>query len=636
MTETRPRRLPLWVGAAAIIGILQLLVVFNPAMVEVDPEEMINASHAWTIAQEGLGLAWPLQYRPFCGGCTADALLGAALFSWLPPSWVIWKLVPVGFTVLLAWAGMRTLHRRVGPAAAVAFGLLLVFPPRAWLQLSLIAWGNHYESGVLVLCAALLASRRSTGAAAGAGMVLGLAIWVGFSALFGVPALILWLALARRWRSLGALILGLQVVWIPWGLQWGLAGTTPFSGIYQTGEAVPSLARIPAKLGNLFHPRQLMALFGIREHALGKTLGLAYAGVAAGGLCWAAWRDLPLARLVALLVGAWVAVYAVVRFEMGLPPAPEVAVAGTVRYAAPLYPALFLGLSVVLGHLWQRRRWAVLAAVAFIPLTAGMGARGLAMAGPFPVSEVARLAALDHEAFRPQASWQLHGSGQLDGATAGDDRWSRSLQGYARGWRDATALLRADENAVSLDDRWANEPGWWQGIGAAMAEQLDDRGQGGVDYLVEGHRFLLAETADHTEGHRLALRQAAWARRDAPGALQRSVDAHDDAVFTDVTEILEGVPAPVADAAWWALGRRWAHDVAPWLVVQDPALPERLPSASASFSEGLGHGFGEHWGPREPVPTPRGLPPGWLVSYELGFSEGIRFRWLGGEGASRQ
>ena len=88
---------------------------------------------------------------------------------------------------------MRVLWRRVGPAAALCFGALLVLPPRTWLHLSLIGWGNHYEAGMVATCglfllADALLERPAPLRLMGAGVVLGAGLWIGFSGAFGVAA----------------------------------------------------------------------------------------------------------------------------------------------------------------------------------------------------------------------------------------------------------------------------------------------------------------------------------------------------------------------------------------------------------------------------------------------------------------
>ena len=63
-------------------------------------EELLNARSAVLVACGHMDSVADLQYRSFCGGCTADALVGAL------PAWVSggsvsgWKLVPLLFHCL--------------------------------------------------------------------------------------------------------------------------------------------------------------------------------------------------------------------------------------------------------------------------------------------------------------------------------------------------------------------------------------------------------------------------------------------------------------------------------------------------------------------------------------------------------
>src|SRR5688572_22565023 len=130
-----------WMAALlAALATLQLLAVLNPDRVEVDPEEMYNAAHAYALTRGHWRDAFLLQYRPFCGGCTLDAALGAGVFALLPPTWLAWKVVPTLFLLALAVAATGTLARREGRAPALAMGLLLLLPPPAFADLALIAW----------------------------------------------------------------------------------------------------------------------------------------------------------------------------------------------------------------------------------------------------------------------------------------------------------------------------------------------------------------------------------------------------------------------------------------------------------------------------------------------------------------
>ena len=84
--------LPHWRMATAIVGLLvfglQLVTVLNPHMVEYNPEESANAGQALAAAEGPWRYFLRLQYVDFCGGCTVDDLLGAGVFSLLPPTWL--------------------------------------------------------------------------------------------------------------------------------------------------------------------------------------------------------------------------------------------------------------------------------------------------------------------------------------------------------------------------------------------------------------------------------------------------------------------------------------------------------------------------------------------------------------------
>jgi hypothetical protein len=342
-------------GLTALGAVLQLLAVLNPSVAELDPEEMYNAGHAWTLAEGHWSAVWRLQYREFCGGCTGTAVLGAPLLWALSPSWFAWKLVPVGMSSLLGAAGMALLWRRSGAASAVAFGVLAAFAPRAWTHLSLLAWGNHVEVGVLGVVALGLALREERWSGAAAGVVLGLALWWSFSAVAVVLAIPLFLGATGRWRRSLMVLAAMPIGLLPWLLRYLDAGLHPFVTIYEAGESAPRLSRIPNKLGTLLAPRQLVALFGQDQPQVGWVLGWIFALGLVGAVAVSLRRRLVVSRAALSVVGVWLAVYVLVRFQVDWPPAPQIAGPGSVRYFAPVYPLLFLVLAEVFGHLWHTR-----------------------------------------------------------------------------------------------------------------------------------------------------------------------------------------------------------------------------------------------------------------------------------------
>ncbi len=134
---------------AALVA--QGLALFNPDFVVVDCEERFNAAHGVALAQGHWDALFALQYRKFCGGCTFDAALAGALFSFLPTTFGVWKIVPLSFTAAISGVGFRGLWRIAGPVAATIFVGLLILAPGTWVRLALLGWGNHYEAGLFCL-----------------------------------------------------------------------------------------------------------------------------------------------------------------------------------------------------------------------------------------------------------------------------------------------------------------------------------------------------------------------------------------------------------------------------------------------------------------------------------------------------
>ncbi|MDP6934845.1 MAG: hypothetical protein QGG40_18130, partial [Myxococcota bacterium] len=344
-TTTTPR--PPWGGAAVVgltLAVLQTWVVLTPDAVELDQEELYNAAHAWELLQGHFSELFVLQYRRFCGGCTLDALLGAALFSILPPSFFTWKLVPMGFTVVLGVVGFLKLHRHLGATVAWAFAALLALPPQVWVIQSLVAWGNHYEAGALaalgLLCLPPPSDRPHRAACLGSGALLALALWTSFSATFAVVGIFIALALQRRTTELQWWCGGLALVLVPWALQGLTTGTLPFGTIYEAGYATPDPTRIPSKIATLLAPQQLAAMFGLRHAWLGLCLATGWL-VGLGTALYGLRRSPLLARQATGLAGLWGVIYLVVAFQVHVPDWPLVADAGALRYVAPLYPVLF-------------------------------------------------------------------------------------------------------------------------------------------------------------------------------------------------------------------------------------------------------------------------------------------------------
>ena len=599
MRGSRRKHAALLLGAGVLL--LQLSAVLNPDIVEVDPEEMYNASHAFELTQGHLREALLLQYRSFCGGCTLNALLGAGLFSLLPPLWPVWKLVPIGFTVLLVVLGVEAMGRRQGLAAGVMLGGLLLLPPMSYAALSLIGWGNHYECGVIVALSVLLVTGRLTpGRLLLLGVLLSGGVWVGFSALFALPAAAIWLLhrLMRQQVSLRRLLWllpGMLLGAVPFVLMWLSTGTGPLGEIYGGGEASPRLSHIPTQLATLLHPRQLAGFLGAPQLPMTAVL---FGGSVAAAVGLTLRSGPPLARAALVFIASWAAIYLLSGFHIPIPPAPELPRPAALRYFAPLPPLLMLMLASVAGQQWRQGRrswaWGVLAG----PLLVGLLSRAAIFSAPFPVWNAATLSALDHDIFRRQASYLL--SVRSHRQCTAQAPQSRALHAFALG-------LQPGESAVEPAAAFA------VGMGQATIDRLDPHHSGEL--------HLLAAV-----GEGAMLRAALLERRYSPAPWLQTMEGHDEASIARAAAALSSTP--IRAEAWWLIGTRWGEDTARFLVPTDLALPVIDTAAvPPTFAVGLGEALGERWGPLAAVPCPDNLPADWTPIFLDGYATGVARRW---------
>ncbi len=567
------------------------LAVTSPRVAEQDPEELYNAAHAWMIAQGHGSALWSLQYRDFCGGCTLDAGLGAVLFSLLPPRWLVWKLVPLLGLLLFAGLGAQVLRRRQGDAAAWAFAALCLAPPRAWQHLSPIAWGNHAEAGLVGAIGLLALLSASAWGPLLAGLAGGLALAISFSGAWVPLALGGLLARDPRPHAIRNALLGFGLGLGPWAVRYLATGRHPFVTIYEEGEALPSLARIPEKLATLLAPGQLAALFG--DPAL-PSLGPLFALLAAALLVWA--RQEPAVRAAGVGILGWLGVYLGVRFQVSDSDWSNPAVPQSMRYAAPLYPLLLIGIAAALGALWTRSRAAALGLGAVL-LLPGALARSEALQHRYPLALLARANAVDARWSSRQLAYLL--PGEAHAACVADDRWSRVVHGIALG--------RADEpKGPQPAPAGVDEGAWAWGLGEAAMERVDGPRRGELPELSAAQARiddLLGENAVAGE----ALRAALTHRLDSTAAWTQWRQGHDEAALQRIAEALRGLNPALARAMAWTQGYAWARDRAGFADPQPIAWPAGLDQMPAPFLEGLGAGLGERWGPEAalpPLPSP--------------------------------
>ncbi|NOY24849.1 MAG: hypothetical protein GXP62_03160, partial [Oligoflexia bacterium] len=510
--------------AGCVFGLLQLLLLANPTAVTLDPEELYNAAHAEAILSAGSAVILPLQYRPFCGGCTADALLGAGLFTLFGTSLLVWKLVPILLGAVAVGALTQAAWRHVSPIAGGAVAAVLLASPPAWSRLGLVAWGNHYECSAIVLMALALAAGPSRrGRDLCLGLCLGLLLWVGWSGAFAVLGLLVWIGLMRDWGRLLRVIAAGAVGFSPAILRTALTGQWPTATIYQAGETVPSLARLPGKLMGLVMPNQLAGLLGVRDPIFGPVLGvMAAVSLLVAAVSIARRPGWP--RLVLGLLGTWLGIYLLVRFPVQRSAWPDVPTAGGVRYAAPAIPLAAAVVALASAALWQAGRRGRAALLLSPWLIAGLGSRLLALAPPFPNGAALDQWPGDMDFFREQASWALPIDLHKRGAVHGDERL-QVVHAYALGRAAITSAMAGKDTlpdtlpALMPGPELLESPAaqdltaaWAQGVAAAIVDRIDPTASGDARLLAPAMLSLeqLAESGWTPAMRQAALREVSW------------------------------------------------------------------------------------------------------------------------------
>ena len=600
---------------------LQLVAILQPNAIPFDSEELYNAAHARLIQLEH-GSQWlNLQYRGYCGGCTVNAGLGAIFFTVFGESLFAWKLVPIMFIGAMTFFGAKALQGTVGPFAILPWAALVCFAPPTFLELSLTAWGNHFESGVaaIVVLACTLNCRRTPHLihAVLVGLSLAFALWVGLSSAFLVAGVVvsLWHCMTRK--LFGFLLLGLMPVFGVWVYQILTAPSPPFETIYYAGEYMPRLARIPEKLASLLAPRQLVALFGIGGSHAGWILGWTSALCLAIGILKS--RTVPVIQPALWFLAAFLVVYSLVRFTVWAPPAPEVAPPGSMRYAAPIYGLLFFLLSASVALFWKENRRAIAIALLCPPLAVGLQARAVQLQPPFPDFSVFDMAAPDFEYARDQISYLLPLEEHRDGQT--NDAKVVALYDFSIGWHETRRILDRDPSAVApIPTRTSIAA--WEGVAAALLPEIDRNRKGGIRTLI----FLQQRIQHFPERAQLYMHAEVTSRRDWEDALPE----HNDTRVTQWATKIQPLPPIAQRGAMMAFGTKWAEDIARW---RDPH-PIRVPSVSTlpvdhqqAFMEGFGLVIGERWGPGSAT-MDDSIPTSLTNAWNTGRKRGLGKRWL--------
>ncbi len=308
----------------------------------VNREEAHNATAAWLFSQGAfLGDMATVQYRSFCGGCSVVSLAGAPLLGLSENLWT-WKLLAIVWSAAIQVTGFLALRATTNAAAGWVWLLLCCAPPIGALDLSLMLWGNHQESGLFVLLALLAYARRRP-------FLMGLALGFGVyfartSAYAAVVLLPLGLLAGRRSAvaTFAGFLLGAAPLFVP------AAGGD--AGWYRFGEAlVPTLDRIGDRASTILLPGGFAsrAWLPLRQPLLFGALWLGLAAVCSGALL--VWRR---SRVLVGLALSWALAFTFTSFPIFLVK-PSVPV-NNIRYHSPWMLLLTLLLAAGLGEAWHR------------------------------------------------------------------------------------------------------------------------------------------------------------------------------------------------------------------------------------------------------------------------------------------
>ena len=368
-------RLPVWV--VLVVVALELLTSVGDLLLgpwaTMHWEELFNARAGVQFACGHVDAADALQYRTFCGGCTAEGMLAAPFFAWLGPTVLTWKVLILLFHAVVVSSGAWLLTTLVSRRAAVAFVLLLAAAPGWYRELIHTGWGNHAESTAFPLLAAALlttAAWRGTGLrllmVTLAGAVAGFGLWFGQTSAWALPMLIVGAVVVGRWTAPG-FVVGGGLGMLPWVAYYeDKPGATDATVDWWTGR---QLAPADAMWDWLAGPWLRTHIWEPAEY--GDVTGVAsvYWAVLWGLALWGAVRlalpallgkpraplfpalFVPVSLLLLLLIY-------LVRYDLWWNlPDPYVNAAFNLRYRTPLVPLMMLGAAAAVGWPWERLRW---------------------------------------------------------------------------------------------------------------------------------------------------------------------------------------------------------------------------------------------------------------------------------------
>jgi hypothetical protein len=321
-------------------------------------EQVLRLARAGTNAPHGTYLPVSLLY----------AVIAVPLGE--PGNYLALKLVGILFATagLLVWVMLagQLGEGRARRRAALAVGLLLFFPPPAFLAGSLVPWGSHPEAVFFLGLAALLVlglKAEEQGALRAIGAALALALALGMNLLVAPMVAVLTVGWAWDMRetrrhlivpallAAGLLVLIFWTTGSPWASVTESAGASPLElaqgrqggGLSLTLRSLGALIPLPLAVTGGAQGAGLInwVLTGIFVIGLGGTLhSLSVSRPSSGrsGRLWSLFLAAPLAHLLCLSLWA--------PRRPFIPP----------RYLLPLIPILLLGLACAWASSEGRRR----------------------------------------------------------------------------------------------------------------------------------------------------------------------------------------------------------------------------------------------------------------------------------------
>ncbi len=334
-------------------------------------EELFNARAGVQFACGHWDAADELQYRTFCGGCTAEGFLAAPFFRMFGPTVLLWKIVILGFHGAVLGAGAWLLVQLVSWRAGIAFVLLMAAAPGWYRELVHTGWGNHAESTAFPLLAAALLTAASfrdrwprTGLLWLAGAVTGFGLWFGQTSAWALPMLLLGaMVVGRAWSIVFGL--GGAMGMVPWLLYYqDKPGATDATLDWWSGRQLSPPGALFDWLGgqwlleNIWEPTEYGDVSSV---SMVYWWGLWVLAILGGlriflPVFWGRPR-VPLFPAAFAPVSLLVLIFVyVIRYDLWWNlPDPYVNAAFNLRYRTPLVPLLMLCASTAMGWPWRRQ-----------------------------------------------------------------------------------------------------------------------------------------------------------------------------------------------------------------------------------------------------------------------------------------